>query len=287
MFETLGRSWEFTKMSFGIIWDFKNLIIFPMVSSAVFLVVCASFAIPFWLTGMVDQLAAGLEQGDAAGEVLYWVLLFAFYFVSYLVMTFFNTGLVACAMQALDGEVPTVGYGMSVAVRRLPQIVAWAFVGAIVGVILKMLERNRKIGSFVASLLGMAWSALTFFVVPILAVEGVGPIEAIKKSGGILRKHWGTALVSNFSLGLIGFLIMLPVLVLGGVLVVLAVGTASIVAIVLAVAFVVLVGFIVSSAITAADVVLKAVLYNFATDKSLPKNIDRRELELAFEPKTS
>lgn len=285
MFDTLARSWEFTKLSFGILFDFKKLIFFPIISSLAFIVVSASFFVPLWSLGVVDTWVTELEEGTIAGEAVMWVLTLVFYFISYFVMSFFNTGLIACALKVLDGEAPTIGYGMSVASKRIPQIAAWALVAAVVGVLLRMLERYQKIGAWVAALLGTAWSALTFFVVPVLAVEGVGPFTAIKRSGSILRQHWGTALVSNFSVGLVGFLIMLPVLLVGAFFTYLAVSAQSVPAFFVTISILIVVVFIVSSAISAADVILKAVLYNYATDRTVPAGIDTGVLEQAFKPK--
>ncbi len=178
MFATFSRSWEFTKLSFGILFDFKQLIIFPILSTAAFLVVAASFIVPMWTFGVIEAWTAQMDEGTIASEVMMWVFMLAFYFVSYFVMSFFNTALIACALKVVNGEAPTIEYGMTVAFKRIPQIAAWSLVAAIVGVLLKMLERYEKIGEFVAALLGTAWSALTFFVVPVLAVEGVGPFTA-------------------------------------------------------------------------------------------------------------
>ena len=285
MFATLSRSWEFAKLSFGILLDFKQLIFFPIISTFAFLVITASFFAPLWAFGVLDAWFRSAEQGGAAGEVMMWLTLLIFYFVAYFIMAFFNTGLIACTMKVLDGQSPTIPYGITVATRRLPQIAGWALVAAVVGVLLRMLERNQKVGALITALIGTAWSALTFFVVPVLAIEGVGPITAIKRSGGILRQHWGTALVSNFSVGLIGFLVMLPVLLLGIALIAMAVTAGNTVGVVLSVALVVLTVFIVSSAVSAADVILKAVLYNYATDKSVPAGFDPTHLEDAFRPK--
>lgn len=282
MFETLERSWQFTKLSLGILFDYKRLVIFPIVSMLAFAVVSASFALPLWSTGFMDDVPAKVEEGTFAGEVLVWGVMFVFYFVSYFIMSFFNTGLIACALKVLAGEEPTIGYGMSVAVKRLPQIAAWALVAAVVGVLLKMLERYQKVGTWIAALLGTAWSALTFFVVPVLAVEGVGPLAAIKRSGSILRSHWGTSMVSSFSMGLVGFLLMLPVLIIGGLLVMMAVSAGNTVGFVIAVSGLILVAFIVSSITSAADIILKAVLYSYATDRTVPVGLDADDLEMAF-----
>jgi hypothetical protein len=91
-------------------------------------------------------------------------------------------------------------------------ILGWSLVSATVGLILNMLSRNSKNKgrsgrSFIASLLGAAWNVLTFLVVPVLAVEGLGPIEAIKRSWELLKRSWGEQISGKLSIGLIFFLI--------------------------------------------------------------------------------
>ena len=124
MFATLARSWEFAKISYGIIWDFKRLLVFPLVSTLASGVVLASFLLPLWGTGTLEawlEFADGntATQASAADQVWMYLTLFLFYFCSYFVITFFNSGLVACAMKVVNGEVPTVGYGMSMAANKV------------------------------------------------------------------------------------------------------------------------------------------------------------------------
>lgn len=44
-------------------------------------------------------------------------------------------------------------------------------------------ERAGFLGRIVIGLIGMAWSLITFLVLPILVLEGVGVGTAIKRSG--------------------------------------------------------------------------------------------------------
>ena len=53
-------------------------------------------------------------------------------------------------------------------------------------------------------LIGTAWAVATYLAVPSLAVEGVGPIEALKRSAGLIRKTWGEGFVGNIGIGWIG-----------------------------------------------------------------------------------
>jgi hypothetical protein len=149
-------------------------------------------------------------------------------------------------------------------------------------VILKLIEsRSEKVGQFVAALMGMAWSVTTYFVVPVLVVEKVGPVQAVQRSLAILRKTWGEALFANFGVGLIGFLISLPaflVIVAGGV----GIGMGHVA---LGVAAIVL-GFILlmlgSLVVSTLNSILLAALYLYAAEDSVPEPFDRDLLTHAF-----
>jgi hypothetical protein len=291
IFDTLSRSWEFAKISYGIIWDFKRLLVFPLASTIAAAAVLASFLLPLWGTGTLEtwmEFASsdGTTQASTSDQIWMYVTLFLFYFCSYFVITFFNTGLVACAMKVIEGEAPTVGYGMSMAAQRLPQILGWALVSAIIGVLLKAVENvHEKAGRFIAAILGSAWTALTYFVVPLIVMDGAGPITAVRSSIGTLKGTWGTALVGQFSLGFLSFLISLPVLLICIGLGAWAATSNSMTGLIAAGVVTVILIVIVAAVSSAADTVFKALLYNFATGRSVPANLDTNAFRQAFAPK--
>jgi len=281
MFDTIGRSWEFAKISYGMIWHNKRLMVFPLLSTLAAILVLASFALPLWQSGTWAQWQAATEGEAGGATATMWLVLFLFYFCNYFVIVFFNAALTACAFQAMDGKPASVGDGLSQAARRLPQILGWALVSAVVGVLLRALERHRKGAAIVASVLGMMWTVVSYFIVPVIVIEGVGPIEALKRSTRTLKATWGEALVGNFSLGLFGFLILLPLIVLT----VLAVGMALTGGGVLAVALACLGAVCVAigtAATSAADVAFKVVLYAYATGRTVPREADPNVLADAF-----
>ena len=284
MFDKLSRSWEFAKISYGIIWDFKQLVIFPIISAIAAVLVSASFLLPLWSTGTLEQWSQFMdEESTGQSNVVMYVTLFFFYFCNYFVIVFFNSALTACAMRVIAGEAPSIGYGLSAASRRLPQIIGWALLSAVVGVLLKVIENaNEKVGRLISGLLGMAWTIMTYFVVPVIVIDGVGPIEAFKRSAGTLKRTWGEALVGNFSLGLLSLLLMLPIIVVAVVLVMLAASAQSTVLLVIAIALAVIIVAIGAATTSAADVIFKALLFNYATDRAIPQGIDRSTFDDAF-----
>lgn len=207
--DRIRRSWALAKASYGVLRADRELVIFPLISFVGLLVVLVLFAVPLATFGI-----GNLETGQLNPVGI--ALAFGLYVVSYAVTFFFNTALVGAAMIRLNGGDPTVGDGMRVAMSRLPAIIVYALIAATVGMILRWIsERAGFIGAIVAGILGFAWSVATFLVVPVLVVENVGPIEAIKRSGGLLRKTWGEQLIGGFGLGVVFAVIFLVVGLVG------------------------------------------------------------------------
>ena len=279
MFARLSNGWELAQQSFRVLMLDKELLLFPVLSGLACLLVLVSFAVPLWNTGYVSTV---LEEQTVPEDPLTYVILFAFYFVNYSVIVFFNSALIACAIIRFRGGNPTLADGLRAAMSCLPQILGWAAVSATVGVILRVIEsRSERFGEIVSGLLGMAWTIVTYFVVPILVVERVGPIEATRRSMSIMRRTWGEALTANFGIGIITFLAFLVALIplVGGIFA-WAAGTIyfAIPLCVVGVVLLLLVG-LVSSAV---DAILIGSLYLYAADGIVPQNFDGHLLRQAF-----
>ncbi|REJ71081.1 MAG: hypothetical protein DWQ34_14330 [Planctomycetota bacterium] len=281
-FDRLANGWELAKESWHVLKLDKELLVFPLISGIACLIVLASFAFPLWSTGYADVI---FDDGEIPNDPVAYAVLFAFYTVNYFVIVFFNSALVACAIIRFRGGDPTLADGFRASFSRLPQILMWALVSATVGVILRVIEsRAEKAGQLIAGLLGAGWSIATFFVVPVLVIEKVGPIDAVKRSFSVLRKTWGEALGANFGIGFIVFLASLVgiiPLVLGGYL--LASGQPVPGGALIAVGVLALI--VVSLISSALNSIMLAALYLYAADGQIPTHFDNSLLRNAFSPR--
>lgn len=270
MFDTLRRSMAMARTSYALVAEHPRLLVLPVLSSLAAAAVLASFALPLWQSGALAALA---EHEDPARDPAVLGVLFLFYACSYFVVVFFNAALVACTARALEGHPPRVRDGLAAAASRLPQILGWALLAGGVGMALRLLERHRRGGALVSGLLGAGWTALTFFAVPVLAMEGCGPVETVRRSAALLRRSWGEALAGSLSLGWIGLLVALPPLLLALLLLWSApqLGTWAILAAVGVGGVGLLVASVTSSA---ADVIFKVLLYRRARGGTLPAHLD-------------
>jgi hypothetical protein len=280
VFERIAASFDLARSSWNVLRQDKQLIVFPVVSGIGCMLVLASFAIPFTALRGWEVLA---NAKNGVQDVPWWmyVLAFAFYFCNYFVIIFCNAALVSCALMRFGGHQPTVAAGFQAAMSRLPQICGWALVSATVGLLLKWIESaNEKVGRFISGLLGAAWTVMTYFVVPVLVVEKVGPIQAISRSVQILRKTWGEALIGKIGLGLFTFLLMIPgiLLVFGGAMV--AVNHTGVGIALAALGLIYL--LVASAAASALNGIFLSALYQYAEVREIPEGFDRSVLERAF-----
>lgn len=276
---TWSRSWEFAKLSYGTLLENKHLIVFPIISAIALALVLASFFVPLETTGKLNSWISSEEaQNGTQQDPVMYITAFLYYFCNYFIIVFFNTALIACVMDIFEGGKGKLGFGLKFAASRIHAIFGWSLVSACVGMILNALERNDKIGRFVSGLLGSAWSALTYFVIPIIVADGVGPIAAVKQSMRTLKETWGTALMGNFSMGGIAFLIMLPIIAIGFVL-------GIYVSLTLALAVCIPLAILAALISSTADAIFKACLFSYATGKGLPANIDTTAMREAFTPR--
>ena len=276
-----ARSWALVKLCWRVLQQDKELVVFPIVSTIGVLIVTASFVVPGFFTGFWQGVS---DNGVGVG---FWVLIVLFYLVQYLVIVFFNAALVSAAIIRLKGGDPTLADGLRGAWSHIGAILGYAAIAATVGLALQMLrERAGFAGAIIAALGGMAWTIITFLVVPVLVVEGVGPITAIKRSAALLKKTWGEQIIGSAGIGLVFGLLSLAVAVIGiglGVLVM----SAGVVVLGIAVIAVAVIAIIVISLLGATlRGIYSAALYEYAVDGATGA-FDRETLAGAFQPKPS
>lgn len=283
MLEKLERALALGAACWKVLLLDKEMLLFPIMSTLALGAVIAGGAWTVYTTPELQAFFQGLaESAHPDQDPRVWAILFAFLFLNYFIMIFFNAGLLACALIRFAGGDPTVADGLAAATRKLPQIFLWAFVAAVVGWILQLLESRLKgLGRFFISLLGAGWAVATYFVVPILVVDGVNPVTAIKRSVSAVRKTWGEALIGHIGLGalnLIVSILAIPILVLGFMMFeqnpALGSGLVTV-----GIAFI-LVGALI---ITTLSAILRAALYIYAVEGEMPLNFDSRLIRNAFQ----
>jgi hypothetical protein len=282
MLERLSNSWRLVKASGAVLRADKELLVFPIVSAVLSALVLLTFALPAFLAGVFDSRALGESGFSVAG----YVIGFLFYVVQYFVIFFCNTALVGAALIRLRGGDPTVGDGFRIAASRLGTILGYALLAATVGMILRALsERAGWIGRIVVSLVGMAWHLATYLVVPVLVAEDVGPIDAVKRSAGHLRKTWGEQVVGNLGMGAVFGLMSLATVATGVVLLIGAAVAESAALAILVVALVAIALVAIALVSSALQGVYAAAVYRYAAEGDAGSFFSAELVQNAFRQK--
>ena len=282
MFAAFGRSFRLIGESYRVLRHDPELIWLTLFSFAgvVFLVVVLG-ALGFG-TGMIDT------DGETGGGA--FVLLAVGYFIGYFIIIYFQVALVASVIHRMSGGDPHVRYGISQANHHLGAILTWTLIAATVGLILKALEsaargqRGGIIAQIIVSVLGFAWGLMVFFVIPVIVVEGVSGISAIKRSSSVLKQRWGEAVIGTQGISLI---IMLATLVVAGIPIILGItavnGGVGIIGVPL-VALGAGIAVLMMAGGSALDSTYRAVLYNYATTGETG-GVSKELLDSTFRPK--
>lgn len=252
----ISTGWQLTKTSLRVLRADKELLVFPLISGLALLLLLGAF-----IGGMFFTVGFGAAFGGSS-TWLSVVLMIIYYIVSFFVGFFFNAAIIGAATIRLNGGNPTLADGLRIARENVGRIFLWAVFAATVAMILRAIqERLGFVGRIIIGFVGIAWSLATFFVVPVLIYEKLGPWAAVKRSAHIFKSTWGETIVGGFSMGAIFALLGLagllaPILgfVIGGVI-------GLLVGLVVVVVYWILLGLVAS----AANSILIAALYRYAT----------------------
>lgn len=262
MFQRIGNSWNLVKASWAVLRADKELLVFPVVSMVAVTVVTLTFLLP----GFFLFVSSSTSHQSPWSNPLFLVFLLVFYLGQYTVVFFCNTALVGAAMIRLNGGDPSVSDGFRIASERIGKIVAYAFISATVGMFFRWLSEKGLLGRIVAGLIGVSWNIATYLVVPVLVMEDVGPVEAIKRSAALLRKSWGEQIVGHAGISVVfGFIIFGVILLAVPVLIgIVALKSGVLIVGAVLALFVVLMGLgLLSSALNG---IYTAAVYRYATN---------------------
>jgi hypothetical protein len=269
----IKRGWGLTKKSWGLLNEHRELIRFPLYGAVATIVPAIVFLGPGLYLFDKDQLAGAIPLVVIG---VYALSVIGFYF---------SVALAACADMIFRGQEATVGDGLAVARSRFTQICGWAAVNTAISAVMGVLENQGGIGGQIAArLVGMAWSLVTFLAVPVIAIEGTGPLETLKRSASLFRDRWGQQITGNIAIGGAVFLLgVLPAVLLIVIGVAVWSSAAFLGALLVVIGAIVLaVALLVSKALSG---IFGVALYRYALDGEVVGGFTREDLESAVKTK--
>ena len=275
------RSLALGRASWSVLKSDRSLALYPVFSGLVSVGILIVLGLIGWATKGSEVNAAGNTQYTATAAT--FVIVVVGYIALAFVQTYFLAGLVASSDQVLARPAhhdEGGARGRVVARRAHPAVGARAGHdqrghpgdrGAL---------RDRRDASS-ASLLGAAWSVVTFLAVPIIVFEDVGPVNALKRSGTLLKQTWGENIIGQGGLGL---LMLLPMLVAFGIGALGVVSGTAVVAVPLIAVAVVLL-LVATVIVNALSGIYRTALYRYAVDGQVPAAFAGADIEHSFGPR--
>ena len=263
----IAAGWHLAKLSLRVVRSDGALTALVILGGIASGAVALGFLVP-------AAVAYGIEEKWLAG-----VIAVIGVYLATLVATYFAVALAAAAAAVLDGRDATIRDGTAVASQNLGAIAGWALVLTTVNLVIQALrERAGILGNLLLGAATVAWGLATFLVVPILALEGLGPLAALDRSASLFRQKWGEQLVGTASIGVLFALLgTVPALVLGFLGLASGSTAVAIVLIVLAVLIAVAAGVLGS----AARAVFAVALYRYAVGVGATGPFSDEDLESA------
>ena len=274
-FGNISNTIHLMKSCVNVLKKDKELVFFPIMA-AIFVIVLLGI---IYSTGGITFSDNPEEQGSIIPLA---ILIFGANFI----IVFFNSALISAALERLRGGDPNISSGLSHAFKHVHHIFLWSIIVTIMALIFAAIRssgRNRgMMGQIMtelfASFLQAGWAMMTFFVVPIIVSENLGPISAIKRSSGLFKQTWGNQVAANFGFGIFQILAILASGAIGWIL-----GLVSpIVGMI--------VGFLCASIslsiIYTLEGIYKAALYEFAMGEK-PLEFEQQDLRTAYRSSTA
>jgi len=264
--ERVTAGWELSVRCLQLMKTQPGLLAVPVISTVVIVVL-------FILAAVVASALPGILA------LLWWLAALA-------VMAGIGVGGQAVIVHrigsVLRGGTCTNAQAFAAVVPKWRTLLAWGAISLSVGVAIRSLERRGGLVGLVLRIVGVAlaiaWSALTFFMVPVIVFEDLTVRDAIRRSRELVRDNWGEGVVGVGVLTAMLNLVFLGVVVLGVLLI-----TAHALVLALMVFLAAIVGSNLLSAV--ASPVFVVVLYNYATCREISFGFDEADLVGVFRPR--
>ena len=230
----------------------------------------------------IATLFGGLFIGGSLLEnpgPAFYIALFVAYVAETFVASFFSAALVSATRTAFRGREPSIRDAMTTAWNRKGPLLAWSVIAAIVGVVIRAIESNDNVvARILAGVFAVAWSVMTYFVVPVIVFRDPSIREMFSESAGTFKNTWGESIGAMGTISAATFLLALPGVALGALTFVAAPfgAGAQVLSAVLIGGSALLIGLLIGQSLTG---VAKTALYRYATGRSAPEQFDDMDFD--------
>lgn len=264
LFRRLKIGFGLTRRSGRVLRAHPKLLALPLVGGLSGIAFIATLFGSLYLTGPLFE-----ESGLAI-----YGLLFGAYLVETFIASFFTAALVAATRTALRGEDPSLRRALAAAWQRKLLLLIWSVIAAIVGVIIRIIESGDNIvARILATLFAVAWSVMTFFVVPVIVFRNPSITRLFTESAGTFKQTWGESVGAMGTIDIVTFLLALAGVAVSAVvyLATAGMGAIQLLLTVLIGGSAVVLGLLIGKGLSG---IAKTALYVYATETTAPAYFD-------------
>lgn len=238
-----GNSGQLTKASYGVVKQNPGLYKFT--------VRAAVYGILFGLIGVLPGIVllgigAALTEnnnGNASGGAIVMFIIGTLLTLAGLIVGTTAANLQMAAMvqatdDVLNGRAINEEACRQAARGKTGVLVAWSAISVAMSIIVSAIRGDGSGGivgniarAILAGLVAAVWAIVTTLVLPVIVLEHLGAVAAIKRSANLIRSTWGEALLGGVRIGArFAFLYILPgiLLIVLGAVISIAVGSVAI-----------------------------------------------------------
>jgi hypothetical protein len=274
MFQNIKRGWEIGKATRKLVFQEKNLMIYPIISGIAVLAEILAIFIPSLLL-----IGTSLQY--------YYILpLFLFYFVVTFTATYILMAMFIAFRSVTAGNKITMSQAFSQVKPYTKLVIEWSLFYSVIIMIIRLIEsRMRGIsGIILGAVLSMAIGFATIFVVPVILDEKLTPIKAMKRSASFIIKNFGKSFGGLLYTDLYSLAIVLIGIVIGLVGIFVSTNTYVTISLLLVGGIILFIGIIINYLLSN---VFKLIVYDFINHSKVPKGFSKEILSNAAKNKIS
>lgn len=205
----IRHGYVLVKQSISVVREHPQLGLFPVVSGVVSVVFFVLI-----LTPIAGLLA--LNAGDTVTFVAGAGALIGLYLGTSYISAFFTAGLIHQTHAVLVGKSPSLRAGVQGAWEVKRPLFIWAVISATVGVILDAIaESESVVAKLLTGVFGIAWTLMTFFVLPVIVFEKSSIRGMFTRSTETFKQTFGETPIGLISVNVVAIVAALPLLALG------------------------------------------------------------------------
>lgn len=265
------ETWRYFRTDSEMVW-------IPLITSGINLVLFGLLAVSFYL--FLASTGYTLPEEAESISLPEYIFIFLCYVIGAYSLALSEAAIANTVYTRVHGGNATLGNSLRSAFSHSASLLLWSVITSTVGMLLRVIaERSQFIGRIIVMLLGVAWSALTYFVVPAMVIDKKSAFASIGKSKDVFKTTWGETIVSNFSIGVIFMGLHVALLVVTvAMMIFAAMYEFWILMIVLGVAYA-LVFITLCLVQSAMNGILKTLLYVYAAEGTMPPNFNQELLQ--------